>query len=137
MKQHVWASNVCYTMGASFVKVAILIQYLRLFEQHHFPRKLTWGLLAIASLWGLAYICLALFSCAPIEKNWNWGVPGRCIGWGSKDPDRFFVVFLAHNVTNLLLDITILCLPVPFFRQLRAAGKTRTGLISLFTIGTV
>jgi hypothetical protein len=124
-------------MSTSFVKVAILIQYLRLFEQHQFARKLTWAMLAIVSLWGVAYICLALFSCSPIEKNWNYTMPGHCVGWGTKDPEHFFPSWVAHNATNLALDILILCLPVPFFRQLTMHGKTRLGLVSLFIMGAM
>ena len=124
-------------MSTSFVKIAILIQYLRLFEQQKFARKLTWGMLACTSIWGVSYICLALFSCSPIAKNWNIYLPGKCIGWGTKDPDHFFPSWIAHNVTNLTLDVMILCLPVPFFKQLKKHGKTRTGLISLFIMGAM
>ncbi|KAF2676194.1 hypothetical protein K458DRAFT_352169 [Lentithecium fluviatile CBS 122367] len=136
--KHVWASNVTYTASTTFIKLAILIQYLRLFEvQQRLARKLTWGLLAVTSVWGLVYICLALFSCSPIAKNWHYLMPGKCIGWGSKDPDHFFVSWVAHNATNLLLDILILLLPAPFFKKLRMTGKTRLGLISLFIMGAI
>jgi hypothetical protein len=94
-------------------------------------------LLVVTSVWGVIYTCLALFSCSPIKKNWQYTMPGKCIGWGTKDPDVFFPSWVAHNATNLALDMTILLLPVPFFKRLRMVGKTRLGLIALFVMGAV
>ena len=63
-------------------------------------------------------------------------LPGRCIGWGAKDPAEFFPMFLGHSVSNLLLDAMVLLLPVPFITALRIAGKSRAGLIGLFILGS-
>jgi hypothetical protein len=122
-------------MATFFVKMAILVQYLRLFENQRVARKVVWGMLGVTSLWGVAYTCLALFSCKPIKKNWLIYTPGKCIGWGTKDPDTFFPSWIAHNATNMTLDVLILLTPIPFFRQLQAHGKRRRGLVALFVLG--
>jgi hypothetical protein len=94
-------------------------------------------MIAICSLWGLTFFFLALFSCNPVAKNWNSTLQGTCIGWGSKDPQDFFHMFLGHAVSNCLLDILVLLVPIPFVTTLRIAGKSRVGLVSLFSLGCV
>lgn len=46
-------------------------------------------------------------------------------------------MFLGHSVSNLILDLFVLALPVPFLQMLRLAGKSKAGLITLFTLGCV
>jgi hypothetical protein len=94
-------------------------------------------MIVISSLWGLTFFLLALFPCNPIAKNWNPTMQGTCIGWGSKDPADFFRMFLGHAVSNCVLDIMVLLVPVPFVTTLRIAGKSRAGLVGLFSLGCV
>lgn len=88
-------------------------------------------------MWGTTFFLLALFPCAPIAKNWHPFLDGRCIGWGSKIPKDFYAMFAAHNASNMFLDIMVLLTPLPFLRTLRLAGKSKAGLITLFTLGTL
>lgn len=136
--KHIWATNITYTSSTTFIKLAILLQYTRLFDfRSKVARILTFCMIALVSIWGIIFFCLALFSCRPIEKNWNYKLPGKCVGWGTKDPDTFFPNWAAHGATNMLIDILILVLPIPFLRGLRMEGKTRIGLIGLFIVGTI
>lgn len=140
--KYVWTCNVFYTAATSFIKMAILFQYLRLFDTTSndasaLARKLTKALLIITTLWGTVYTLLALLSCKPIAKNWDIGLPGKCIGWGSKDPHTFFVAWAVHAATNMFFDILVFLLPLPFLRRLRMGGKTRMGLWSLFFMGGI
>jgi hypothetical protein len=80
---------------------------------------------------------LALFPCRPIAKNWNPSLSGTCVGWGTKDPDKFFAMWASHAATNMALDMVVLLLPLPFLSMLRLAGKSRIGLIALFSMGGV
>ncbi|KAF1937794.1 hypothetical protein EJ02DRAFT_514971 [Clathrospora elynae] len=144
--RHVYFTNIAYSASATFIKLAILFQYLRLFAeaalststaQYRLARRLTWFLIVLSTLWGLAFVLLALFPCNPIPKYWHPYLPGKCIGWGTKEPEELFAMFLGHALSNSLLDILILALPVPFLSMLRIAGKSRVGLITLFTLGFV
>ncbi|KAL6154291.1 hypothetical protein ACJBU6_07559 [Exserohilum turcicum] len=143
--KHIYSTNAAYAASSTLIKLSILFQYLRLFAEtapststriYHLSRRLTWGMIAVCSAWGLTFFPLALFSCRPIAKNWDPLVPGKCIGWGSKDPEEFFAMFLGHAVSNSVLDILVLLLPVPFMTALRIAGKSRAGLIGLFIMGS-
>lgn len=142
--QHIYSTNCAYAASATLIKLAILFQYLRLFAetaptttatQYRFARRLIWGMIALCSTWGLTFFFLAIFPCNPVAKNWNPTLEGTCIGWGTKEPHRFFAMFMGHSVSNTLLDTLVLLLPVPFLTTLRIAGKSRAGLIALFTMG--
>jgi hypothetical protein len=128
------------------IKLAILFQYLRLFAetaastttaQYRLARRATWALIIISATWGLTFFLLAIFPCKPIAKNWEFRLPGKCIGWGSKNPKEFFAMFMGHSVSNCALDILVLVLPAPFLTMLRLAGKSKMALISLFALGSV
>jgi hypothetical protein len=144
MGQHIYVTNAAYCISATFIKLAILFQFLRLFAesaaststaQYRLARRVTIGLITISSLWGFAFSMLALFPCQPISKEWHPQKPGKCIGWGSKDPDMFFPMFAGHSASNMVLDMLVLLLPIPFLGMLRLAGKSRAGLITLFSLG--
>ncbi|EDU49410.1 conserved hypothetical protein [Pyrenophora tritici-repentis Pt-1C-BFP] len=98
--KHIYSTNSAYAASTALIKLSILFQYLRLFTeaapsgsstQYRLARRLTWGLIAICAVWGCTFFLLALFPCRPIEKNWNPLLDGKCIGWGTKDPDKFYV----------------------------------------------
>ncbi|KAF1953064.1 hypothetical protein CC80DRAFT_165408 [Byssothecium circinans] len=136
--KHIWATNITYAFSASCIKIAILTQYLRLFgNQQLLARKLCFGLLTFVALWGVAFTLLAVFSCQPVAKNWKPMLPGKCVGWGSKVPETFFAMFVGHSASNACLDILVLLLPMPFFKKLRLSGKSRLGLMSLFSMGGI
>jgi hypothetical protein len=146
IKQHVYVTNMSYCASATFIKLAILFQYLRLFAetasttssaQYRLARRVTQLLIVFSTLWGLCFFLLAVFPCTPIDKDWYPSKPGTCIGWGSKHPDEFFAMFAGHSASNMILDLLVLCTPIPFLGMLRIAGKSKAGLITLFTLGIV
>lgn len=88
-------------------------------------------------MWGITFFILALAPCHPIAKSWRPLLDGKCIGWGTKKPETFFPMWAAHAATNMFLDIVVLLFPLPFLRMLRIAGKSKIGLIALFSLGGV
>lgn len=144
--QHIYITNIAYCASATFIKLAILFQYLRLFaeaantttsSQYRLARRITISLIVISSMWGIAFFLIAVFPCTPIAKDWNTQLEGTCFGWGSKVPDEFFAMFVGHSASNMVLDLLVLLTPVPFLSMLRIAGKSKAGLITLFTLGIV
>ncbi|ORX92793.1 hypothetical protein BCR34DRAFT_500434 [Clohesyomyces aquaticus] len=134
----VWASNLTYTASTTFIKLAILFQYLRLFDmQSNVARRITKSMIIFVACWGISFFFLALFSCVPIKKNWIIETPGKCVAWGSKNGDvlfatRMFVLsqnragtvpifdptFAAPAVfifSVLEVNIAILCASIPIF----------------------
>ncbi|KAF2279130.1 uncharacterized protein EI97DRAFT_456523 [Westerdykella ornata] len=137
--KHIWSTNAAYTASTTCIKLALLLQYLRLFDisSRKLPTTLTRAMIILISLWGATFFLLALFSCRPIAKNWNWMLPGTCVAWGSKDANVFFACWAAHAASNMMFDILVFALPTPFLRDLRMQGKTRVGLVALFSLGGI
>ncbi|KAL5118644.1 hypothetical protein ACEQ8H_003495 [Pleosporales sp. CAS-2024a] len=144
--KHVYVTNLTYCSSTTCIKLAILFQYLRLFAetassrataQYRLARRVTISLIVISSAWGLSFTVLAIFPCTPIDKDWNVNKEGKCIGWGSKDPNVFFSMFAGHSTSNMVLDLLVLVTPIPFLGMLRMGGRSRAGLITLFIMGTM
>lgn len=144
--KHIWASNSAYCASTTFIKLAILFQYMRLFaetatsttsQQYRWAQRCIWTMIVVSATWGLCFFMLALFPCKPIAKNWNPLLQGKCVGWGTKEPNKFFAMWAGHAATNMFLDIVVLLLPLPFLGTLRVADKSKIGLIALFAMGGV
>ncbi|KAH9876632.1 hypothetical protein J1614_003764 [Plenodomus biglobosus] len=142
--RHVFTTNIAYCASSTFIKLSILFQFLRLFaetansthnRQYRLACRLTWSMIVITSVWGLSFFFVAIFSCDPIVKYWRPELEGRCFGWGSKEPAVFFAMFLGHSVSNSVLDLAVLALPLPFLGMLKLAEKSRAGLITLYSLG--
>jgi hypothetical protein len=131
-------TNNAYIASTALIKLAILFQYLRLFDsQNRTPRLISKALCVVIALWGAISLLLAIFACKPISKSWNWTLPGKCVAWGNKDPDVFFATWAAHAGLNMFFDVLIFLLPIPFLNSVRMQGRTRMGLIGVFIIGAV
>ena len=139
--KYVFASNLSYAISTTLIKLAILLQYLRLFDMRNITaRRLTVGMISFVAVWGLTFTLLILLSCVPVQKNWDVTRPGKCVAFGVKgkaNGNELYSSFAAHAGSNMLLDILILVLPIPFLRSLRMGGKTKIGIIALFVMGTM
>jgi hypothetical protein len=92
-------------------------------------------LIYLVAAWGLTFTLLALFPCRPVSKYWNFLEPGTCIAWGTKDPSKFFWMWAVHSSSNMLLDLLVFLLPIPFLSMLRLESKSKLGIITLFGVG--
>ncbi|KAF2494494.1 hypothetical protein BU16DRAFT_589378 [Lophium mytilinum] len=142
---YVYAANVTYCSSTTLIKIAILQQYLRLFEgASKLVRRVCYVLIALTSAWGISFSLVALLGCHPIRANWEALYfsdlklnAKHCIAFGSKDPGTIFRTFAGHAASNMFLDILVLLTPVPFLKTLKMQGKTRWGIIALFAIGAI
>src|SRR2546423_6772497 len=125
-----------YTITISIVKYSILALYWRIF-QYTSIRIPIWTMTGIVTCWGIACVsssqCVALFSgamltlilqilviifqCNPISVFWTRAPGIQC----NIDLPAFF---LAISILNILSDIVILVLPIPYVMSLsRSAGQ--------------
>ena len=144
MPQHVYLTNASYVSSAALIKLSILFQFLRLFSESSSSisaqtcrnaRRTIWALIVIVGLWGFIFMMLAWFSCHPVQKWWQPYLPGKCIGWGTKNPDQFFSMFVGHASSNMALDLIVLAVPLPFLRAIQLGVKSKAGFISLYSLG--
>lgn len=111
------------------IKIAILLQYLRIFSIGR--DKLFWVYHTLIWLHILFYlICafLEIFSCNPVEKYWKpWIKEGRCL-----DVKAINIVAASFNSVS---DISILIMPQKLIWNLQMSLKKKIGISMVFLTG--
>ena len=124
-KQLVAFQSVYYAAMAS-VKISYLWFYLRIFPQQSF-RKWIWICMGLVFGYWLGSMLQIFLICKPFEMNWNPLAGGKCANYN--------VAFVTVGIFNLITDLIIMFLPIPFLRKLQMAVGTKVGLIAIFAIG--
>lgn len=122
-------------MSTAFIKISLLFQYLRIFDQPCFLRRLCIFLIVFIGLWSLAYSFLGWVPCYPVRAYWDWSVPAARWAYGSLQPEIFSATYESHSSVNVVLDILVLAIPVPLYFRRDVPLKSRLGLGVLLIIG--
>ncbi|KAF2275265.1 uncharacterized protein EI97DRAFT_494860 [Westerdykella ornata] len=115
-----WNATICFS------KLSVLLMYTALIPV---PAMVKWAR-AIAALiiaWCLADVMAGFLICRPLARNWDMTIPGKC---GSQ-PKFYF----AMGLINIITDIVLIILPMPFLYNLRMATKKKLLAASLLSIG--
>jgi hypothetical protein len=118
-------------MAVAFTKMSFLCFCLRIFPRKEL-RRTVHILLAICLAYGTAFTVTCLFNCTPVSYIWtSWDSEhtGKCI--------NFHVFAWAHAAINIVLDITILAVPIPELLRLSMSIKKKLYIIMMFSIGTL
>lgn len=135
-KQTFYVAHNLYLSETAIIKASLLVQYLRIFKAGRM-RWLCLGLLALVSMWGLAFSIMGWFSCKPVSTYWNRSADSKCYGFGYSDRASFVAMFQAHSATNMFFDLAIFAVPLPLFRTPNLKWKSILALSGLFTFGAV
>ena len=73
-----WASVWIYYLALCFVKISILLQYLRVFPSKGF-RRACYILMGIIICYSLGTFFSSIFSCVPIARFWDQSIEGTCV----------------------------------------------------------
>jgi len=110
-------------------KISILLFYLRVFPTPGF-QKCGKALLGFVALSGVVILLCQLLQCLPVQYNWNKSIRNaKCINVNA--------LVYAHAGINILQDLMILALPIPWLLRLRLAFSQKIGLIVLFQVGAL
>lgn len=132
--------HACYPTATALIKLAILFQYLRLFDETKaILRQTTLIMIGIVSFWGLAFSFIAWFPAFPISAQWDFNDKSSGIryGFGSLDPSSIVAASLAQTSTNMVLDLIVLAIPVSYYLQPKLDWKSQASLMGLFSLGSV
>ncbi|EFQ34621.1 hypothetical protein CGRA01v4_14058 [Colletotrichum graminicola] len=133
-----YVCNGTLPISTCTIKIAILLQYLRIFERGTKTRTFTIVVLVITTLWGIAYTFLAWVPCIPVAAYWDWTIPSQARwGFGSQTAERLIWTYAIHGTTNMVLDFTIYAIPLPLYLNNKANEKSRKSVLCLFLLGTV
>lgn len=121
----------------SFIKIAILLQYLRVFQDERRYQQVTVFVLAIVASWGLASGFICWFPSFPTSAIWDFdNTTAIRYGLSSLRPDIFTGVYIAITSVNMALDVVVLAIPVPYYFSSAMSSKSRYSLVALFLLGT-
>ncbi|KAL2795836.1 hypothetical protein BJX66DRAFT_336543 [Aspergillus keveii] len=120
-----------YCICIALIKISMLLLYLRLFPNAGI-RATVFVALGLTVIWGTVSFFVLLFSCWPISYYWNeWDGEheGRCISHNN--------ILLAHSTINIILDVGVICIPMPTLWNLHMPLEKRLGVCIMFAVGIV
>ncbi|KAH8689928.1 hypothetical protein BGW36DRAFT_432893 [Talaromyces proteolyticus] len=113
-----------YIISVALVKFSILFLYGRVFGIGRFPSSVL-VLLGITAAWLISFLFATFFQIWPLRCNWV-----AC------DPTtNYAVMYVLSSVTDIVIDISILALPVFFIRKLRFSTNQKIGVCGIFGLG--
>lgn len=128
-----------YTLSLTLIKLAILLQYLRIFDETRSRRRRRFcrWLIGFTSVWGLFYCIPAWVPCYPVSSMWNFSQQGSRNCWGFSSPDlaQSLGFYISHSVTTTVMDLLIYLLPLHLVFRPKTQRKTRISLLCLFGVG--
>ncbi len=130
--QDVNVTSIIYSITVFFIKLSILLQYLRIFVPSRKANMAMFIAIQVV-IWSnfLFYLLDVAFFiglCKPREKIWQpWLPDGHCF---SSD-----VWNMASGAFNAVSDITILILPMPCLWRLQIPFKKKLVTIGIFATG--
>ncbi|OLN87279.1 hypothetical protein CCHL11_03710 [Colletotrichum chlorophyti] len=117
-----------YSLSVTTAKISLLVLYSRLSPERWF-RIFTQSLIVFTTGYALAYPFLFCLGCRPIKAAWDLSArPGStCIDKNT--------IYLALSVTNIIMDVVCLILPLKIIIPLQMARRQKISLILLFATG--
>ncbi|KAI0476313.1 hypothetical protein GGR56DRAFT_464727 [Xylariaceae sp. FL0804] len=132
-----YVANATYITSTAFIKAALLLQYLRIFDPGTVTHRLIKALIIFVALWGFAYSFLGWVPCFPVWEFWIADAGARCYGFGSADARAFVATFESHTAINMVLDLLVLFLPLPLYWRANTTPAARLRLTGLMAAGTL
>lgn len=115
------------------VKLSILSFYWKVFASNtgHKRNRLLIQAVAVACVvWFLIVTFLIIFQCDPIHAYWDeLAAASYCL-----DTSK---LLLGYEITNLALDVLILCIPIPIVLRLKLPSSKKAGLVGVFSLGAL
>ncbi|CZT22918.1 uncharacterized protein RCC_08625 [Ramularia collo-cygni] len=116
-----------YNLSLCCTKVAILLQYLRVFSPMKTFRMCCFILLTVVVIYAIYAAGTAIFACSPIAFFWDHRLEGKCL--------PRFPIWFANAAINIVTDIVIVVLPIPVMSDLELPTRTKRALMTVFLLG--
>ncbi|KAI9644757.1 hypothetical protein NHQ30_006784 [Ciborinia camelliae] len=110
-----------YAVAVTFPKLSILAMYLRIFTVP-FYRMVTYAVIYILVISSTILFMMMLFQCTPVDYFWDKSIPG---GKCHLDIEK---LFLYASLPNIITDVVMLAIPLPFIFTLNMTRKMKIGL---------
>lgn len=114
------AANTC-------VKISILSLYTSLFPTQRFV-ILCYVTMGVTAAYFTSVLLETFLLCKPVQFNWDKSiVDGTCEGQNT--------AYLVAGITNLVIDVFVVVMPMPMLWGLRMSLRKRLGVIGMFSLG--
>ena len=124
------ALQILYFATACAIKTSLILLYYRLFGVVRWFRSILAVMWLIVLAYFVADALVAVFECSPIAYYWDKAIKGgSCI-----DQDAFY---RWNGVANLLIDFSILVLPMMMVWRLNLDTRSKIILSGVFLLGTL
>ena len=123
---------VFFTCTITAFKISILCLYSNIFTTR--PFRLTALAVGLATMLRcIVIVFINIFQCNPINAYWDTYL--------LSDPSShcldFNKLFVGYAVTDVLLDVIILCLPIYMIRKLHLPKRQKLTLSAIFLLGSL
>jgi hypothetical protein len=120
---------IIYLLSVVFPRLAVLSTYRSIFT-HQKVIQITSHIATTLILANCIGSMIAGFLvCIPLEALWDTSIDGHCI--------NFNAWFRWTRLVNILSDVVILILPLPYLLRLQGSVKVKVGLITTFLLGSL
>lgn len=122
--------EIIYAILITLIKLSVLAMYRSIF-----PTTLvntgTYVLGALVMAWWVAVIIVTFAQCRPLYGLWTLSAmaTAQCM-------DRLGL-FLGNAIPNIIIDLFILALPLYEVARLQMARIKKTGILSIFLLGSM
>jgi hypothetical protein len=133
-----YVANAAYTTTTVCIKLSLLFQYRRLFQEGY-RRIMILVLLAIVMIWGSGFAFIAWFPCFPVSGFWNKNMvpPAKCYGFGYRTIKEAKDTLFAFSGSNMILDLAIFLVPLTEFFRSGLKKKQVVAMAALFVLGSM
>ncbi|CAN9083987.1 hypothetical protein CC77DRAFT_570393 [Alternaria alternata] len=131
-----YITNAAYHTTTAFIKISLLLQYLRLFREGT-RRTVSIVLLALVVTWGLTFSFMAWVPCFPVSGFWDRSNGAKCYGFGYRTVNEAKYSVLSFAATNMLFDIAIFLVPLTEYFRPDLRRKQVLAMTGLFALGSI
>lgn len=135
-QQFLYMSTVPYPLSVAFTKLAILFQYLRIFQTSSTYRLVCKTLIIIVALWGCVYSVMIWVPCIPVAAYWDLSITdAKCYGFSGRQLREFMDYFVSQVVSSSVLDFIVFLLPIRLYFRPNTKGHVHLSLLCFFALG--
>ncbi|KAL8783230.1 MAG: hypothetical protein Q9213_004794 [Squamulea squamosa] len=126
--QMTFGNEFVYVLTVSAAQISILCFYLRLFKVRKPFRSTVYSFIGLVVCWGISVFFSTLFQCTPVKLAFS-EIPNQsyCINYRAW--------LLGTNIPHIIIDFSILCLPIHEIWQLSLSRPQKLGLTTVFLVG--
>lgn len=123
-----YSSIVVYNVATCVLKISILLQVRRIF-QNPLMQKITLVGLLFEAAWGITLSILLPLVCYPVAAFWDTSVEGQCLNQ--------LAIWYVMAAVNLITDFVVFSLPLPVIKGLQLPRRQKAMLMGVFCLGFV